>query len=45
MVAMCNTGWVCNVFWNVDPDFIVHGGKSCNFASHSSECQLKIAGD
>ena len=28
----------CVVFWNIDPDFIVHyfvrGGNSCNFACH-----------
>ena len=39
MVRECNTGWACNVFRNIDPDFIVHhfvhGGKSCNLA-----CQL-----
>ena len=36
MVRVCNTGWVCNVFRNIDPDFIVHYfvhcGESCNFA-------------
>ena len=32
MVRACNTGWACNVFRNIDPDFIVHyfvhGGES-----------------
>ena len=36
MVRACNTGWACNVFWNIDLDFIVHYfahcGELCNFA-------------
>ena len=35
MVRACNTSWACNVFRNIDPDFIihyfVHGSESCNF--------------
>ena len=40
MVRACKTGWACNVFRNIDPDFIVHyfvhGGESGNFAPQFS---------
>ena len=46
MVRGCNTGWACNVFRNIDPDFIVHyflhGGESCNFAPQFSWGPVQI---